>query len=58
MRALKAITSVYHQMKFPIALGARRMKGNQYEPRIIYMDAVHAYEEFRQVTKPIKVNKY
>lgn len=45
-------------MKFPIAQGAERVKENQYEPRIIYMDAVHAYEEFRQVTKPIKVDKY
>ncbi|GMN73877.1 hypothetical protein TIFTF001_053753 [Ficus carica] len=46
LRVLKMVTSIYYQtMKFPTARRIRQVKGNQYESRTTYMDAIHDYVE-------------
>ena len=50
LRALKAITSIYHMlMKFPTSNGVGRVQGNQEEARRCYNQAVRSASRPRQV---------
>ncbi|XP_024017954.1 uncharacterized protein LOC112090578 [Morus notabilis] len=50
LRALKAVTSIYHQMmKFLTPSGIRRVRGNQHESRLTYSETVCHYAEPTQV---------
>ena len=56
LRALRAITSIYHQlMKFPTTSGIGQVRGNQYESRLTYSDAVHTYFDPRRVPPAAEV---
>ena len=50
LRALKAITSIYHfWIKFPIPNGVGEVRGNQEEARMCYNQAVRSASKPRQV---------
>ena len=56
LRALRAVTSIYHQiMKFPTLSGIGKARGNQYESRLTYSETIRHYTELTQVRRELRM---